>query len=502
MISARPGRSSSAMVTAGLLFLALCLGLASVILPGYFVFSMLLVPVVAAVLIVRPEYGLTACIALVCGLIHPALVPRIAVLGGSLAAADATLAMLAVYAVWEIAAHRGVVKPVSAPLAGTRMLTAAASFFAATLVVSIAVSLLLRDIPKAWALGEIRALLYVLMLPIAVVILRQQKRQDRFVVSIVVLGCLFSVGQILQGIFNIPVFGDTGISALETLGRQESATTRANTLGLNVIIFSLLLTVGAYALDIVRKPTFLGVAALLLVGIVLTYGRTTFAAVLISLTMLAWWLNPRKIPQLAILMVVFIAFGSALAIYWKPDSFAAVVYRLTSVGEEINYGYSAQWRYREFDAMLPHIQEHPLLGIGLGADYKGTSGSSLRPELNRYMHNAYVSMAGKMGLPALMFFLLSMVAIFSIGRRLAQSDFFLWPRLVGAAGAAMMIRFFIASVTEPHFMSDYGIVVIAVAGALVYLGAHRAVPATGSVASERCKLASAAERISSVNRRR
>ena len=488
------------MVTAGLLFLALCFGLASVILPGYFVFSLLLVPVVAAVLMVRPEYGLTACIAFVCGLIHPALVPRIAVLGGSLAAADATLAMLAVYAAWEFAAHRGIVKSVSAPVVGTRLLTAAASLFAASLVVSIAVSLLLRDIPKAWALGEIRALLYVLMLPIAVVILRQQERQDRFVVSIVVLGCLFSVGQVLQGVFGIAVFGDTGISALETLGRQESATTRANTLGLNVIIFSLLLTVGAYALNIIRKPMFLGVAGLLFVGIILTYGRTTFAAVLISLIMLVWWLNPRKLPQLVILLVAFIAFGSALAMYWKPDSFAAVVYRLTSVGEEINYGYSAQWRYWEFDAMLPHIQEHPLLGIGLGADYKGSSGSSLRPELNRYMHNAYMSMAGKMGLLALAFFLLSIAAIFSIGRRLAQSDFSPWPRLVGAAGAAMMIRFLIASVTEPHFMSDYGVVVIAVAGALVYLGAHRDVPASRLVASERGKPTSAAKRISSAKR--
>jgi hypothetical protein len=469
------GTGASPLATAALIvlvFLAACFGLASAVLPGYFLFSLLLVPVVAAVLVVRPEYGLTACVALVCGLIHPALVPRIPVFGGSLAAADATLLMLAVYAAWAFAVQAGKLKTV--PVPGTRVLAVAAALFAASLVLATALSLTLRDIPPAWALGEIRDLLYVIVLPVAVVILRRQERQERFVVSIVVLGGLFSVGQILQGVLGIPVFGDAGISVLETLGREESSTTRANTLGLNVIIFSLLLTVGAHVLDVIRKPLFFSVGGLLFVGILLTFGRTTFAAVLVCVSMLVWWLNPKRIPPLAGLLVVTIAIGSVLAITWKPESFSAVLYRLTSVGEELDHGYSAQWRFWEFDAMLPHIQEHPLLGIGLGADYKGVSGSSLRPELNRYMHNAYLYMAGKMGLPALAFLLISMAAIFTIGRRLARSDASPWCRLVGAAGGAMMFRFLFASITEPHLMSDYGVVNIAVAGALVYLAAQRA----------------------------
>lgn len=468
-----------------LIFLALFFGLASAVLPAYFLFSLLLVPAVAVVLVVRPEYGLTACVALVCGLIHPGLVPHISLFGGSLAAADATLLMLAFYAAWASMAGAGKVTAASVP--GTRLLAVAASLFAASLVLAIAVSLLLRDIPPAWTLGEMRDLLYVLALPIAVVILRRQERQDRFVVSIVVLGCLFSVGQVLQGVLGIPVFGQAGISVLETLGRQEASTTRANTLGLNVIIFSLLLTVGAYVLDVIGKRLFFSVGGLLLVGILLTFGRTTFAAVLVCVSLLVWWLNPRKIPPLVGLLVVTVAIGSFLAITWKPESFYAVLYRLTSVGEELDYGYSAQWRFWEVDAMLPHIQAHPLLGIGLGADYKGVSGSSLRPELNRYMHNAYLYMAGKMGLPALAFFLLSMAAIFAIGRRLARSDASAWCRLVGAAGGVMMFRFLFASVTEPHLMSDYGVVNIAVAGALVYLAAQRAALAGGPDAGQRAQ---------------
>ena len=264
-----------------LLCIAVFFGLASAVLPGWFVFSVLLVPAVAALMLVRPEYGLTACAALVCGLIHPALVPRIPAFGGALAAADAALAMLTFYAVWSLAAQPR--SAASTPVPGARLLAVALGLFGASLVVAVVASLSLREINPAHVLGETRDLLYLILLPIAVIILRQRERQERFVVSFVVLGCLFSVGQILQGVFNVPVFGAQGISALETLGRQDDETTRANTLGLNVIVFSLLLTVGAYALGAIRKPLFFATAGLLFVGIVLTFGRTTFAAVLICL---------------------------------------------------------------------------------------------------------------------------------------------------------------------------------------------------------------------------
>jgi O-antigen ligase len=317
-----------------------------------------------------------------------------------------------------------------------------------------------------------------------VVILRQPERQKRFVVSIVVLGCLFAVGQVLQGVFHIPVFGEKGrLVVLETMGRQDYGTTRSLTLGIEVIVFSLLLTVGAYILDAIGKPLFFTVAGLSLVGIFLSFGRTTFAVVAVCVVMVVSWLNLRKLPQLVGLFLLVVAIGSALAISWRPESFAAVYYRMTSIDTEIESGDSAQWRIWEAEEMLPHIQKYPLTGIGLGADYKGASRSSVDPDLNRYVHNAYLYMAGKMGLPALAFFLLAIAAIFAIGRRSAKSGASRWTRIVGAACAAMMISFLLASVTEPHFMEDYSLVLIAVAGALVYLSAQHTASACAPIAA-------------------
>ncbi len=454
-----------------LMGLAALLGLASAILPAWFILSVLVVPAVAAMTLVRPEYAMTACAAFVGGLIHPALVPRIPLFGGVLAAADFALAMLLVYGLLTLAT--GKAKVPSPPVAGARLLAVALSLFGVALAFAVVHSLVVLQLSPKFVLGQTRGLLYLLLLPVAVVILRTRERQERFVVSLVVLGCLFSIGQVLQGVFNIPVFGDQGISVLETLGREDAGTTRSNTLGLNVIILALLLTVAAYSVDGIGRLKFLAVAGLLSIGIGLTFGRTTFAVLLVCLIILVGWLNPKKLLPFFALFLIALATVAVLGKHFKPDSFDAIYFRMTSIGDEIDHGYSAQWRVWEFEAMLPHIKEHPLAGIGLGADYKGLSGSSARPELNRYMHNAYFFMAGKMGVPALMLFLLSMLAIFFMGRRTAKLHSSPWSRVVGAASAVMMIRFFLASVTEPHLMSDYGVVVIAICGALAYLGAQR-----------------------------
>lgn len=453
-------------------FLALLFGLVSAFLPAWFVVSVLVVPAVLVLLLVRPEYALLALVALVCDLVHPALVPRVPFLGGSIAAGDATLLILTVYALWLFAAQAGKVSRV--PVAGGRMLASALALFGASLLVAVLVSLYIRELAPAVVLGETRDLLYLLALPIAVVVLREPERQQRFVVGFVVLGCLFAVGQVLQGLFNVPIFGTAGMSTLETLGYREYSTTRTNTHGLSVIIFSLMLVAGAYVLGLIRRPLFMPVFGLLLTGILLTFGRTTFVVVAVCLFVVVAWLNVRKLPRFLLMLGAFMAVAATLGLIFKPASVEAVVYRMTSIGAELDYGYSAGWRVMEVTAMVPHIQKHPMTGIGLGADYKGTSGSAATPELNRYIHNAYLYMAGKMGLPALGFFLVSMAAIFLIGRRLARSEAQPWVRLVGAAGAATMIRFVTASVTEPHLMSDHGVVNIAIAGALVYLAAQRA----------------------------
>ena len=189
---ARLAMPARPLALAGLILLAIALalffGLASAVLPAWFIFSALLVPTVAVLVLVRPEYALLACMALVCGLIHPAFVPRMPVLGGSLAAADATLVMLTLYTVWALATQAP--QAANAPVAGGRLLAVALGLFGLCFAVAVATSLSVRDLNPTHVLGETRDLLYLLTLPMALVILRPKERQERFVVGLVVLGCL------------------------------------------------------------------------------------------------------------------------------------------------------------------------------------------------------------------------------------------------------------------------------------------------------------------------
>lgn len=470
-----PQVSPGWIVLAGL---ALFFGLACAFLPPWLIVAALMVPAVGGVMAVRPEYGLTALVALVCGLIHPAFVPRVPMLGGSVAASDAVLLMLALYAGWLLAtrADSQAAHPPRVP--GGRWLTAALVLFAIAFALSVVNALWVRGVNPTWVLGEARRLLYLTALPIAVLILSSAERQRRFVRSLVVLGCLFAVGQVLQGLFNLQVFGEKGrMVALETMGRQDHGTTRSLTLGIEVIVYALLLVVGGYVVGRVGRLAFLALASLLAIGILLSFGRTTFVVVLVCLIVMVAWLNAARLPQLFGWLVLALALGSAGAIAWKPQSFAAVYYRMTSIDTEVLSGDSAQWRVWEAEEMLPHLRRHPFGGVGLGAEYKGASRLSADADLNRYVHNGYLYMGGKMGPPALLFFLAAIAALVAIGRRSAKSGAPPWNRVVGASGAAMMINFLLASVTEPHFMVDYSLVLIAVVGALVYLSAARIGPA-------------------------
>ena len=454
-------------------FMALFFGLASALLPYWFVFSVLLVPAVAILMLVWPELGLTALIGLTCGLIHSAFVPRIPLLGGSVSASDAVLVMLALLAIFKFATQPRE-RANSPPVRGSRLLAVTFGLFGVFFVISVAVSLWVKEVNPSWVLGEARRLLYLATLPIAIVILRKPEQQKRFVVSLVVLGCLFSIGQVFQGIFNIQVFGDKGrMVVLDTLGRQEYGTTRSITLGIEVIVFALLLAVGAFVLRTIRKRVFFPVSGLLLLGIFLSFGRTTFAVVLVCLFIVIFWLNVKKLPELIGVLILVITLASFFTSIFKPDYFAAVYYRMASINTEVKSGDSAQWRYWEAEEIIPHIMNYPISGLGLGADYKKSNRSSVDADLNRYIHNAYLYMAGKMGVPALLVFLLALSSVIAIGRDSAKSDKAeSWNRIVGGTSAAMMINFLLASLTEPHFMMDYSLVLIAISAAMVYFSAR------------------------------
>jgi O-antigen ligase len=130
----------------------------------------------------------------------------------------------------------------------------------------------------------------------------------------------------------------------------------------------------------------------------------------------------------------------------KPKVATALVERFTGIGQEISSGASFGWRMRENEAAIESIIKHPLLGVGIGGAYKPaiqTAGGFLNDE---YMiHNAYLAIPTKMGVPGLFMMLYMFFAYF---RRffVARSDSVFWGRPENMVGFGVMVAFVIGGV--------------------------------------------------------
>ncbi len=212
----------------------------------------------------------------------------------------------------------------------------------------------------------------------------------------------------------------------------------------------------------IKSFKFLALSSFFAIGILLTYGRTTWAVTLIGLLVIIYVLGFQKSFALMgwLILVAILAMGS-LAIA-KPATLAALADRATSANRELNSGASAQWRYYEASLAIPQIIASPIVGLGLGAAYRPPASSDVVPEQVRYIHDGYLYMADKLGIPALLLFIWFLIEILKISLWGATHELELEFRAVYVAVFAGIINIFVSSITEPHIMSDYGLTYIAV----------------------------------------
>ena len=468
---------SSVALGCGLVLACVLVGLMVAVLPYWFIIAAALVPIFFLLLAWRLEYGLLAVLALVSGIAHEAFLPSF----GFLRAGD--LSFFAVAAI-TIASGRKLSKGFQA---GELKLWVPFVLFLSLVPISVVNGHFIRGVSLKDALGEGRHLMYLLLFPIALMVLDTPQRLRRFVTGLVVLGMLFSVGQILQGIFHIRVFGDSGRLVLaETLNVRSYDATVSNTGGLNIIIIVIFMAAGWYVLKAIKTFKFLALASLCGVGILLTFGRTTWGSVLLGMVVVVALLGVRKSGRMLMGSLVGALLALTTLIAVKPAMLDALVARATSVGKEIEYGSSAAWRYYEAAQVMPQIAANPLLGLGLGAAYRAPARSDALPEQVRYIHDGYLYLASKLGVPALALLLwcLGMVMLFSWRGARTEQDARL--RGVHAAVCASVIGVLLASITEPHLMRDSSLAFMGVAaGMVVALRRHAGSTAQGAAATNR-----------------
>jgi len=490
-----PTRTSQILFGSGLAFVAVLAGLMVSVLPYWFIIATATVPLFFALAAWRIEYGVLAVLALASGIVDEAFLPALS----PLRAAD--LAFFAVCAIVVVSGSN--LSKGFHP--GEWKLWIPFTAFLLLVPVSVIYAHFFQDVALKDVLGEGRHLMYLLLLPMVVAVLTSRERIHRFIVGLLFLGLLFSVGQMVQGIFHVRIFGDAGrLFTAETLGVKAYGITSSSTVGINLVVFALCMVATWYALKKIRAITFLLLSAAFAIAILFTFGRTTWGMTLLQMGVVVGLLGLRKSGTMLIWSMVglSLAFGALIAV--KPAMLDALVVRATSIEREIESGSSAAWRYYEVAEVTPVIVASPILGIGLGAAYRRPAPSDTFREQVRYIHSGYLYMVSKLGVPALSLFLWCLLVVLTWSWHGARNEIDAERRGAHAAIGAGIVGLLLAAVTEPHFMRDASIaylgVLLGLATVLRRTARLSTTTGTGSSVPANCTVATGAYVIRSADR--
>jgi putative inorganic carbon (HCO3(-)) transporter len=159
-----------------------------------------------------------------------------------------------------------------------------------------------------------------------------------------------------------------------------------------------------------------GVAAIGVIGVIVTFSRGGFVA-LMAIALFSWWplIRRRPIRAVAIVAVAVVAFTVLPAAY---------VARLQTIGNiNADQTHSAQDRWRDMGAASRFIVDHPIIGAGLGNDVLALN--QMRGATWTEVHNAYLQAGVELGgVGGVLFIAMIVAAIreaYRAERRLAEA---------------------------------------------------------------------------------
>lgn len=286
---------------------------------------------------------------------------------------------------------------------------------------------------------------------IAIPILMDEHARRRLWSGLLVVGLVLGVWGIAQWVLAIPEIGESGAGVREGVRLTSEGKGQIQG-GLYGFPIAVLLSFAVLATGKVRsgpvRMALLAVFSLNLASLLLTYERTFWVATVLALCFVA--LKAGRARRLR----TFVWLGAAAVLLFAalstiaPAELTAARERLLSLGQ-YDSDDSVRIRILESRHALTEIGEHPLVGSGLGATiFYGRPWQSVPATSEWYIHNGYLWLAWKLGIPAaLLFFLLLGWTV--AARRRAREEPLL--RAVRIGSQAAVLALLIVSVTFPSF---------------------------------------------------
>lgn len=455
----------------GVLFLSVIFGFASAVFPWWWIVALILAFTFFIVGVGYPTLATLALVAISSKLIADSFLPSLPFLGGTMPFSDVGLFAVSGFALIKFYSDRSKVplalKPIKTPLI----------IIFLVLLFSVLRALIELRLPIKDVLGESRHFLYWLLIPLIILVTSNRSRMKFFVYGLLVIAALFSVGQILQGVFGINVFGRE-LTELDTMGNVSSNVLRSMTSGIHLIVWGFIFVTMLFIYKVKNNFLLIFLCGLLGAGIFLTYGRAIWGGLAIALFLLSFKVGIKRFSRASIMYGIVGVLGVSAMLAIKPAAISGAVDRLFSVESEVEKGSSLAWRYYENEISWAAIKNHPILGIGLGAAYRPHMRSDVTAEQVRYVHSAYMYVTLKMGALAMAAIIWLLVTVFALAIRLSRSkDVFI--AVFSLASIGVLIEYSLACITQPELMQTPGITLLAVIVALLcsanYINQHEPV---------------------------
>lgn len=268
--------------------------------------------------------------------------------------------------------------------------------FLATGLLSIPLAL---EPAKAWG-AFAQFFKVVLIFVVMVNVVRTEKRLKTLWVLVLIATCVLCVNAI-----NDYRTGQLALKGVRIKGSIGGLFDNPNDLALHLAtMFPIALTLAFSSRSLLLKLVYFATAFLIVGGIVVTFSRGGFLALMFASVLLLWKLVRHARWLLAPVALALVA----LFVLFAPGNYKQ---RLSTRDDD-----SAMARFDDLKRSLFVASRHPVFGVGM-------DNYILFSNANKVTHNAYTQVAAEMGVAALVFYVLFMVVPFKGLRKIEQQSY-------------------------------------------------------------------------------
>jgi len=357
----------------------------------------------------RPEYVVLTIVILTSSIIFEAKLPLIPIGIGSLHIADTLLLFL-----FGIIGYRAICS--NTTLSEISPINKLLWLFMGTVIISAVISVYTYGVDISFVFRRLREVSYYLLFYL-ITSLVTEKRQIQFLIrGLFCIAMVVAVTMLVQAVVGESIQLMPGrVEVASTFGEEFDATRilpPGTTLVLVLLIMSICFVTFIKERSILKSGQFY-IFMVLGIGIVLTYTRSYWITVLLAISLLLLIPSVKyKLRLLAMLAIVAILATTLITTFANFDkrfenTLFAVSARVSSLfaGKDLTQSSSLESRQIENSYAIPLIERHPVLGIGLGNDYRPPIFGD-NDTITYYIHNGYLWILTDMGILGLVSFML------------------------------------------------------------------------------------------------